>query len=91
MPDEEKVSITVPAPKLLCLIYTVEKSHSTLVRAIRDTWGGGCDGFLAFSSSSDPRLPAIKTDMIGTESYKKYVAEISEHLEICWSQLFGRI
>mmetsp|Transcript_36685 Transcript_36685/g.74877 ORF Transcript_36685/g.74877 Transcript_36685/m.74877 type:complete len:574 (-) Transcript_36685:1541-3262(-) len=67
--DENKTSITVPAPKVLCLIYTVQNSHSTSIRAIRDTWGGGCDGFLAFSSSPDPRLPAIALQHEGPESY----------------------
>ncbi len=69
VPDENKTSITVPAPKVLCLIYTVKNSHSTSIRAIRDTWGGGCDGFLAFSSSPDPRLPAIALQHDGPESY----------------------
>ncbi len=69
LPDENKTSITVPAPKVLCLIYTVKNSHSTSIRAIRDTWGGGCDGFLAFSSSPDPRLPAIALHHKGPESY----------------------
>ncbi|KAL7542287.1 hypothetical protein ACHAXR_011637 [Thalassiosira sp. AJA248-18] len=61
--------ITVPAPKVLCLIYTVKNAHSTRIRAIRETWAGGCDGFLAFSTKSDPRLPAIALEHIGPESY----------------------
>lgn len=69
LPDENKTSTTVPAPKVLCMIYTVKNSHSTGIRAIRDTWGGGCDGFLAFSSSPDPRLPAIALQHDGPESY----------------------
>ena len=47
----------------------MKNSHSTSIRAIRDTWGGGCDGFLAFSSSSDPRLPAIALQHEGPEAY----------------------
>ncbi len=64
-----KTSLTVPAPKVLCMVYTVKNSHSTNIRAIRDTWGGGCDGFLAFSSAPDPRLPAIALQHEGPESY----------------------
>ena len=67
--DEDKISIEVPAPKVLCMAYTVKNSHSTRIRAIRDTWAGGCDGFLAFSSSSDPRLPAIALQQEGPQSY----------------------
>ncbi|KAL9186199.1 hypothetical protein ACHAXT_005437 [Thalassiosira profunda] len=59
----------VPIPKVLCLIYTMAEAHSTRIRAIRDTWAGGCDGFLAFSTVSDPRLPAISLEHEGEESY----------------------
>jgi hypothetical protein len=34
-------------------------AHSSKIQGMRDTWAGGCDGFLAFSTESDPRLPAI--------------------------------
>ena len=57
------------APSVMCLIYTMAEAHSTRIRAIRDTWAGGCDGFLAFSTVSDPRLPAISLKHEGEESY----------------------
>lgn len=56
-------------PKVLCMIYTMADAHPTRVRAIRETWGGGCDGFLAFSTVSDPRIPAISIPHDGGESY----------------------
>lgn len=61
--------LTVPAPKLMCLVYTMKSEHATRIRAIRETWAGGCDGFLAFSTESDPRLPAISIKHDGPESY----------------------
>ena len=57
------------APKILCLMYTMEEFHSTLVRASRETWAPGCDGFLAFSTKSDPRIPAISVPHKGKEEY----------------------
>ncbi|KAI2488689.1 glycoprotein-N-acetylgalactosamine 3-beta-galactosyltransferase [Fragilaria crotonensis] len=56
-------------PKILCMIYTVASAHAAQVRAIRETWAGGCDGFLAFSTESDPRIPAISLPHDGEESY----------------------
>ena len=51
--------INTGSNRVLCLIYTIESSHGTSVRAIRETWASGCDGFLAFSTVNDPRIPAI--------------------------------
>ena len=63
-------SIEVPAPKIMCLVYTMADAHANRIRAMRETWAGGCDGFLAFSTESDPRLPAISLDHEGPEAYE---------------------
>jgi glycoprotein-N-acetylgalactosamine 3-beta-galactosyltransferase len=55
--------------KVLCLIYTLETAHATRIRAIRETWAGLCDGFLAFSNQTDLRIPAISIPHEGVESY----------------------
>jgi glycoprotein-N-acetylgalactosamine 3-beta-galactosyltransferase len=55
--------------KLFCLIYTLAEAHPTRVRAIRETWAGLCDGFLAFSNQTDLRIPAISIPHDGIESY----------------------
>jgi len=52
-----RVSSEAPV-RILCMIYTTEKSHAS-VRAARETWGGRCAGFLAFSTIDDPRVPAV--------------------------------
>lgn len=65
----DEASIVVPAPKLMCLVYTMADAHANRIRAMRDTWAGGCDGFLAFSTESDPRLPAISLEHEGPEAY----------------------
>mmetsp|Transcript_7883 Transcript_7883/g.23184 ORF Transcript_7883/g.23184 Transcript_7883/m.23184 type:complete len:533 (+) Transcript_7883:113-1711(+) len=57
------------APKILCMVYTMKENHHTNIRAIRETWGPGCDGFLAFSTRDDPRLPAISLPHDGREEY----------------------
>lgn len=59
--------ITIPAPKLMCLVYTMADAHSNRIQGMRETWAGGCDGFLAFSTESDPRLPAISLPHDGPE------------------------
>ncbi|KAL7470317.1 hypothetical protein ACHAXS_010541 [Conticribra weissflogii] len=67
--SKQKNLIEVLAPKVMCLIYTVEESHSNKVNAIRNTWAGGCDGFLAFSSKTDLSIPAIAIRHKGPEKY----------------------
>ena len=56
-------------PKIMCLLYTMESAHATTIRAIRETWASHCDGFLAFSTASDPRIPAISIPHDGPEHY----------------------
>eukprot|EP00532_Pseudo-nitzschia_australis_P010185 CAMPEP_0168243552 /NCGR_PEP_ID=MMETSP0140_2-20121125/24120_1 /TAXON_ID=44445 /ORGANISM="Pseudo-nitzschia australis, Strain 10249 10 AB" /LENGTH=194 /DNA_ID=CAMNT_0008178939 /DNA_START=207 /DNA_END=788 /DNA_ORIENTATION=- len=49
----------------------MEQKHHTNIRAIQETsWGPGCDGFLAFLTRDDPRLPAISLAHDGLEEYK---------------------
>lgn len=61
--------IIVDAPSIICLVYTMADAHSSRIQGMRDTWAGGCDGFLAFSTESDPRLPAISLKHDGPEEY----------------------
>jgi len=56
-------------PKILCMVYTMEANHHTNIRTIRETWGPGCDGFLAFSTKDDPRIPSISLPHDGPEEY----------------------
>jgi len=56
-------------PKVLCMIYTMKENHPTNIRAMRETWAPHCDGFLAFSTANDPRLPAISLPHDGPEEY----------------------
>jgi len=60
-------------PRILCMVYTMEVNHHTSIRAIRETWAPGCDGFLAFSTKDDPRIPAISLPHDGKEEYKNMV------------------
>lgn len=62
-------------PKVLCMVYTMAENHHTNIRAIRETWGPGCDGFLAFSTRDDPRIPAISLAHDGPEEYNNMVSK----------------
>ncbi|KAL3794593.1 hypothetical protein ACHAWO_005438 [Cyclotella atomus] len=61
--------VTVNAPTLMCMVYTLADAHSSRIQGMRETWAGGCDGFLAFSTESDPRLPAMAIQHDGPEEY----------------------
>jgi len=72
--NTEPASIVVPAPRLMCLVYTMADAHANRIRGMRETWAGGCDGFLAFSTESDPRLPVISLEHEGEEAYENVSA-----------------
>ena len=61
--------VTAPDVRVFCALYTMEKNHATNVKAVRDTWGKRCDGFLAFSTVTDPDLPALRIEHEGDEAY----------------------
>ena len=56
-------------PTLFCGVYTMYEKHHTNVRAMRDTWAPLCNGFVAFSTISDPRIPSYKIEHEGKEEY----------------------
>lgn len=56
-------------PTIFCGIYTMEAAHSKTIRAMRETWAPRCDGWLAFSTKSDPRIPALNIEHQGKEEY----------------------
>ena len=58
-----------PAVRIFCALYTMEKNHATNVKAVKETWGKRCDGFVAFSTVSDASLPAWKIEHEGDEAY----------------------
>jgi glycoprotein-N-acetylgalactosamine 3-beta-galactosyltransferase len=72
----EKAQITVTplsrserTPTIMCMVYTMEANHASNIRAMRETWAPYCDGFLAFSTADDPRIPAISLPHDGKEEY----------------------
>ena len=56
-------------PTIFCGVYTMEQNHASNIRAMRETWAPHCDGFVAFSTATDPRIPAISIDHEGPEEY----------------------
>jgi ShK domain-like len=67
--DLAVVDSSVPAPKILCGIYTMEKNHATNVQATRETWGKKCDGFIAFSTVDNDLIPSLNILHEGDEHY----------------------
>jgi glycoprotein-N-acetylgalactosamine 3-beta-galactosyltransferase len=72
----EKIGITAKrlspsekTPTIMCMVYSMEISHATSIRAIRETWAPYCDGFLVFSTANDPRIPAISLPHDGPEQW----------------------
>ena len=37
----------------------MEKNHATNVKATKLTWAKKCDGFVAFSTKTDPSIPSL--------------------------------
>jgi hypothetical protein len=47
----------------------MEQSHTTNVKATRNTWAKKCDGFISFSIMEDPTFPSVNIVHEGDESY----------------------
>eukprot|EP01062_Namystynia_karyoxenos_P044581 TRINITY_DN3288_c1_g1_i1.p1 TRINITY_DN3288_c1_g1~~TRINITY_DN3288_c1_g1_i1.p1 ORF type:complete len:485 (+),score=104.22 TRINITY_DN3288_c1_g1_i1:82-1455(+) len=62
-------------PRVLCMIYTTAKEHDSKVRATRDTWARGCDGFAAMSTENDPRVSAVAVAHPGPEAWDNMAAK----------------
>lgn len=62
----ETTATNTPSVKILCMIYTHSKQHSRL-RAIAETYGPRCDGFLGASNKTDPSIGAVNLLHEGVE------------------------
>jgi len=72
--DQVPIAVQLPSaatkePTIFCGIYTIQASHATNIRAMRETWAPQCNGFLAFSTETDARIPAISVPHDGPEEY----------------------
>lgn len=56
-------------PKIFCGIYTMQSKHKDNVQATKETWAKKCTGFVAFSTATDPTIPALAIQHEGEESY----------------------
>eukprot|EP01031_Cornospumella_fuschlensis_P031626 gene31627-38220_t len=54
--------------KIFCGIYTYDKHHVNAIMT-RNTWAKKCDGFVAFSTVTDPSIPSVFIEHEGEESY----------------------
>lgn len=69
----EKVELASPspnAPKIMCVVYTIEKYHEK-IPAITSTWGTQCDGFLVASDKTvtEPGIHTVNIIHEGPEEY----------------------
>lgn len=56
--------------RLLCAVYSYNKSHPTRVQLLRETWAPKCDGFFTGSDTTDPTFDAVGVLKHGYESYR---------------------
>jgi hypothetical protein len=56
-------------PRVLCMVYTHSNRHAQM-RAIAETWGPHCDGFMAASNHTDPTLGTVHLLHEGPELYQ---------------------
>ena len=52
----------VAAATILCMTYSMSSNHDRIADIIA-TWGSHCDGYLAFSNSSDPSLSILRVSL----------------------------
>jgi len=70
-----KISTSHQTTRLFCMVYTHSGAHDKL-RAITDTWGRLCDGFVAASNLTDPSIGAINLLHEGPERYRNMWSKV---------------
>lgn len=72
--------------RVFCMVYTHSNSHDQL-RAIAETWGPRCDGFMAASNQTDRSIGAVDLWHEGPEIYgnmwQKVRAMVSGYYILC--------
>lgn len=66
-----KISVmneTTSNAKVLCMVYSYSKRHD-VVRAVAETYGQRCDGFMVASNLTDVSIGAVNLEHPGPETY----------------------
>ena len=64
-------------PKVFCMVYTVDTPSNTRnLKAIAETWGRKCDGFIASSNVTNHSLGSIHVTHEGDETYDNIWAKV---------------
>lgn len=61
--------LTATRKRVLCMVYTHSSRHERL-RAVAETWGPRCDGFMAASDQTDETIGAVNLLHEGPEHYR---------------------
>ena len=86
-----KVEISSEHPqtkRVLCMVYTHSNRHEQL-RAIVETWGSRCDGFMAASNLTDPSLGAVDLWHEGPEMYDNMWLKVRSMVRVIHIVPFG--
>ena len=66
----------------MCIIYTIEKSHATAARGVRDTWASRCDGWVTMSTATDADIPAVNIPHEGVEEYNNIWQKVPRRIDL---------
>ena len=69
------------SPSVLCMTYSRLRRREA-IRAIRNTWGSWCDGYLAFTDTTDLSISAI-----GIEPSNKEELQFEESYDVMWQKV----
>ena len=69
LPQKRYGTDNAKPPRVLCMVYTSQVSHSSKLNAIVNTWAKDCDGFFAASNLTEPCLGAADLMHNGPETY----------------------
>jgi hypothetical protein len=72
--------VHVRSPKILCMTYST-LARRDAIASVRDTWGGRCDGYLAFTDETDLTISAI-----GIEPTKMEENQWTESYDFMWQK-----
>ena len=86
--QKQQSSSSSSSPRILCIVYTHSNRHYPYLQSVIDTWGRQCDGFIASSNLTNPKLNAVNIPHRGIESYNNMWQKIRSTLVYIYTNYF---
>ena len=89
--SKENEEIRGHSPRILCMVHT-HSERMDYLKAVIDTWGTSCDGFIAFSNHTDTYTNSIDLPLLQKDGNQTRGEEIDlwQKIQSMWSYIHDK-